>query len=255
MARRRRAKNNLLPKMIGIAVLINAILLPVLAGLGVFKAKKGSQNIDVKLIKLPPERKLTQKKPPTKKIARSKPKPPTSGRHQATHLAQNHPSTPNPNQPKVVAGVGGKDTGRPTIDNNGTAQPGQVTTQPAPTPPIADNTSPPAPTPQPPPAPETKPAPPATPPAPVYVEAEPLTQPQPDVPDDLAGQDLHATFWGLFTIHPDGAVDVKMVKSTGISELDEAALGAARKWTFKPATKDGSPIESYRRLRIDIDVS
>jgi len=103
--------------------------------------------------------------------------------------------------------------------------------------------------------PETKPTPVAPPPAPVYAEAQPLTQPQPDIPGDLAGQELHATFWGLFTIHPDGAVDVKMVKSTGNSELDDAALGAARKWTFKPGTKDGAPIESYRRLRIDIDVS
>jgi protein TonB len=255
MARRRRAKNNLLAKMIGVAVLINAILLPILATLGVFKPKKGFHLMEVKLVKLPPPKKIVQKKQ-QKKVAKAKPKP-TVGHHPQTHVAQNRPSPPNPNQPHVMA----TNTGNgPAIENNGTATPGQVTTQPTPvtTPPVAQTTPPPtpAPAPQPTPVPEVKPTPPPpTPPAPVYAEAEPLTQPQPDVPDDLAGQELHTTFWGLFTIHPDGTTDVKMVKSTGNSELDDAALDAARKWTFKPGTKDGSPVESYRRLRIDIDVS
>src|SRR3569833_3200389 len=104
MARRRRAKNNLLAKMIGIAVLINAVLLPVLATLGVFKPKKGNRLIAVKLVKLPPEKKVAQKKPPAKKTAKAKPMPPTPGRHQPTPMAQNRPAPPNPNQPKVGAG-------------------------------------------------------------------------------------------------------------------------------------------------------
>ena len=241
--------------MIGIAVLINAILLPVLATLGVFKAKRGSQNIDVKLIKLAPEKKVVQKKTPPKKLAKAKPRPPTPGRHQATRLAT-HPSAPNPNQPKLVAAAGGNGNG-PEIDNNGTGQAGVVNTPPpATTPAPVAEAPPPAvqPVPQPKPAPVvTPPAP--SPPAPVYSEAEPQSQPQPEIPDDLAGQELHATFWGLFTVHPDGSAEVKMVKSTGNSELDDAALAAARRWTFKPGAKDGTPVESYRRLRIDIDVS
>ena len=43
---RRRQKNNLLPKMIGIAVIVNAILLPILAQFGVFKGIHG-QRLDI----------------------------------------------------------------------------------------------------------------------------------------------------------------------------------------------------------------
>ena len=36
-------------------------------------------------------------------------------------MAQNHPSAPNPNQPKLVARIGGTGNG-PVIDNNGTPE-------------------------------------------------------------------------------------------------------------------------------------
>lgn len=249
----------MLAKMIGVAVIINAILLPILASLGVFKPKKGSQLMEVKLVKLPPEKKIVPKKPPAKKVAKAKPKP-SAGHRQPTHLAQSKPLPPNPNKPAVVAAKGGSGNG-PTIENNGTGTAGQIPTGPvappqnqqtatATTPPPAQ----PQPTPPPTPAPTPPPAP-APPHVPVYIEAEPVDQPQPEIPDDLAGQEIHATFWGLFTIHADGGADVKMVQSTGNEELDDAVLATARKWTFKPGTKDGTPVDSYRRLRIDIDVS
>ena len=38
--RRRRKKNTLLPKMIGLAVVINAVLLPLLARMGAFKKRR-----------------------------------------------------------------------------------------------------------------------------------------------------------------------------------------------------------------------
>jgi protein TonB len=255
MARRRRAKNNLLLKMIGVAILINAILLPILATLGVFKPKKGVTLMEVKLIKLPPEKKIVQKKPPVKKVAKARPRP--SGHRQVARQAPARPSRPNPNQPKVVAQSGGGKSGA-EIENNGTGAAGVVPTQQA-TPPATAPTPPP---PSAPPAPiqaapqVVAPTPPApTPPAPVFTEAVPVDQPQPEIPDDLLGQDLHAVFDGYFTIHPDGTTDVKMVQSTGNPELDGLALQAAKKWTFRPGTKDGVPIDSYRRLEIRFDVS
>ena len=58
--RRRRQKNTLLPKMLGLAVLINAILLPILAQFGVFKSIGGRPRLtEVELVKVP----LPEKRP------------------------------------------------------------------------------------------------------------------------------------------------------------------------------------------------
>jgi TonB family protein len=254
MARRRRAKNNLLAKMIAIAVLINAILLPILATLGVFKPKKGINLMSMKLIKLPPleKRKVAMKKnPPKKQVARAHPHTPghASERHGPVRVVQNQPhvalSTSTTNGTEGVA------QGTEKMGTQATA-PTQPATQPPP--PVQPQPQPPPVQPQPTPTPPAPPAP--TPPhVPVYVEATPLDEPQPSIPDDLKDQELHAVFTGLFSIDVDGSTQVSMVKSTGSSELDDLAMQAARKWTFKPGMRDGVPVKSYRRLEIYFDVS
>ena len=70
--RRRRQKNTLLPKMIGLAVVINAILLPILAQLGVFKNIGGQKLTQVEIIKLPPPEKRPA--PPKKTAKKAAPK-------------------------------------------------------------------------------------------------------------------------------------------------------------------------------------
>jgi len=242
--------------MIGVAILINAILLPILATLGVFKAKKGVTLMEVKLIPLPKVKKIVQKKPPVKKVAKAKPRP--AGHRQMARQAPARPSPPNPNKPQVVVAATGSGKSGPEFENNGTGAAGVLPA--APSTAAAPNNPAPAPVPPAPVQPATplmQPSPPAAapPPVPVYTEAVPIDQPQPQIPDDLLGQDLHAVFDGYFTVHPDGTADVKMVQSTGNPELDDLALQSARKWTFRPGTKDGVPIVSYRRLEIRFDVS
>ena len=61
--RRRRQEKPLLPKMIGIAVVIVAAMLPLLSKLGAFKAIQGHRYDNVQLVKLPPQ----PKKPEPKK--------------------------------------------------------------------------------------------------------------------------------------------------------------------------------------------
>ncbi|MDQ2688199.1 MAG: hypothetical protein M3Y28_10065, partial [Armatimonadota bacterium] len=123
---RRRQKSSLLPKMIGIAVLINAILLPILAQLGVFKAMRGQHLEPVKLVELPPEKKppvpkkTPKKTPPRKRVAH-----PRRASKTASHPATARPSRPNPNQPKLVVGTGGSGNG-PGVENNGTGGAGQM---------------------------------------------------------------------------------------------------------------------------------
>jgi protein TonB len=257
-------KNNLLPKMIGIAVIINAILLPILAKLGVFAPKKGMQMMNMKLVNLPPDKKVVKKQPEKKKVAKAKAHP--SSHKMAAKPGAAHPSRPNPNAPKVVTAKGGGGAPGPSVDSgNGVA--GQVPTPPPSTPPAPTPPAQPAPPPAPPvaavPPPDTTPAPPvqpAPPPPhdPVIVDAEPLDMPKPVVPDDLASaftSDADLTCMVLFTIHADGTAAPKLVQGTGNPRLDDVALETARKWTFRPARKDGEPILSYRRLKVEFDVS
>ena len=49
-------------------------------------------------------------------------------------------------------------------------------------------------------------------------------------------------------------ISVKIAKSTEVDELDKLALRAANQWRFKPATRDGEPIESRVRLHIEFQV-
>jgi len=260
--RRSRKKKSLLPKMIGIAVLINAVLLPILAQMGVFHSVRGGHLTAVSLVKLPPPEKApAQKKPPA---AKTPPKPPTP--HEAKAHASSRSVPANPNQPKVVAAPSsGSGSGGPTIANNGTATPGQVVT-----PPSAPQQSAPIPAPpqiQPKPAPSPTPAPapvfvppvaPPPPPAPVrppvVVAAQPIDRPEPTIPDDMRTDDINTTFLALFHIKADGVATVSTLKSTGNQTLDRLALDDARKWTFRPATRDGQPVESYLKLQIEFRV-
>jgi protein TonB len=82
-----------------------------------------------------------------------------------------------------------------------------------------------------------------------------MSEPKPTIPDDLRDSDLDAAFNALFTIHADGTASVKMVSSTGNQTLDALALNAAKRWTFRPATRGGQPVESFLRLRVEFDVS
>lgn len=255
--RRRRQKNTLLPKMLGVATVIVAILLPLLAQLGVFKVVR-QRLTPITLVKLPPPEKrppVKKKTPPKKRVAKARPRP--SGRKPAGRPPV--AARPNPNQPKVVASAGSGGDG-PTVDNSGTATPGQVAVPVTPAPALPPESPPaPPPTPAPPPAP-VLPAPPASepPPAPripVLTPAVALAQPRPVLPDDLRDQERHGTFRAVFTVHADGTADVKMASSTGNPALDDLAMTAARRWTFRPATRDGAAVDSFLRLTVEFEVT
>jgi len=258
--RRRRQKNNLLPKMLGLAVLINAILLPILAQFGVFKNIGGHQRLTpIELVKLPPPEKRPAPPKKTKKQA-AKPKP--AGHKAASRTVTARRAASGPPPVKVVAaggpgGTGGGGDAGITNADSGPAGPPPPTPSAAPVQPV----TPPAPAvvPMPTPTPPlVTPAPQPVPPAPhvpLLTAAAPVSQPRPTIPDELRDADLNAAFEGLFTVHADGTATVKTVSSTGNSALDSLALDTARRWTFRPATRDGQPVESYLRLRIEFDVS
>jgi TonB family protein len=252
--RRRRQKNPLLGKMIGVAVLINAILLPILASLGVFHA--GRQHLQmVQLVSLP---KLPPKPPvPKNKVAK---KPPHAHPHQDTHVAKSgadHPSRPNPNAPKVVASASTGGSGGNDVDNSGTGKAGVVPQQPtAPPTPVQPAPTPVTPTPAPTPTPVvTPPAPPAPVHVPVVEAASVVKEINPVIPDDFGVDQAPPPVEAVFTIKPDGTASISDIQSSGNPQLDGLVLDAVKRWTFKPATKDGVPMESYLRLKVEFDLS
>jgi len=261
--RRRRQKNTLLPKMLGLAVLINAVLLPILAHFGAFKNVVGQKLRPIELVKLPPPEKRPAPPKKTPKKTAAKPHPAT--RKTASRPATTRRAAPGPPPVRVVAaGPGGAGGGGGGSGIVGTGTPPVPPPPPVPPAPMPPPTPPPVPVPPPPtpppapvptPAPPPKPVPPPAPHTPVEVDAELVSQPLPVLPDDISSDDIHGSFFGLFTIHADGSTDVKMVSSTGNSRADEIVLEAARRWKFRPTTLDGKPVQSYRRLQVEFEAS
>jgi len=71
-----------------------------------------------------------------------------------------------------------------------------------------------------------------------------LAEPKLDYPPALKAQGVEGDVAVLIRIGADGSVgDVRIVKSSGVKELDAAARSAAERERFSPAIRDGAPIE------------
>jgi protein TonB len=262
MPRRRRRGNPLLARIIIISVVVHIIALPILAHFGAFK-KIQQQFMHNEVVIMPPPPR--EKQPEIKKQAKQAQK--TAPRGKNTAAKRSAVAKSNLNQPKVVAartapGVGG-DSG-PTVDPNGSGKAGALPTliggnknggsaPPPSTPPASAPVTRPDSRVEP--KAEAKPEPAPKVHVPVITEVMPTFNPNPVIPDDLRSEALDATVTAQFMVQADGAArDVRIVKSSGNDTLDRLALDTARKWRFKPATRDGAPIESRVILHIEFEV-
>lgn len=84
--------------------------------------------------------------------------------------------------------------------------------------------------------------------------AHPILQPLPVLPDDLREFAYQAVALARFTIHPDGSVDVALVRPTQNPRLNQLLLETLRNWRFFPAMKDGHPVESEQDIRVHFNV-
>jgi protein TonB len=277
MRRRRHQKNPLLMRIIVISIVVHLFALPILAKLGAFK-KIQQHFLEAQLVKLPPPER--EKEKPAVKQKHAPPKPAQTAKKSTTTASHRQGKVrTNVNQPRVaIANVPGGDGTGGTVEQ-GSGKQGVLPTQKTDTtPPTVKATEPPVqpktntspsveaqPTTKPtqpvvktgPTQPVVKPEPPRE---PVFTAAQPLggadSQPKPQIPDDLRTEALDKTCVAEFTVGPDGApTNVKITQSTGNNELDRLALDAARKWKFKPATRDGQPIQSQVRLHVEFQVS
>ncbi len=84
--------------------------------------------------------------------------------------------------------------------------------------------------------------------------AEILTAPHPAIPSELHDHCFKSCCIARFLINPDGKAQVKLLSSSGSEDLDEAALAALKQWKFRPATLNGEPVPSTRRIKIEFAV-
>ncbi|MBD3285567.1 TonB family protein [candidate division WOR-3 bacterium] len=78
------------------------------------------------------------------------------------------------------------------------------------------------------------------------VKPVPVNQVDPEYPDSSRVLDHQGTVYIEVVLDTDGYVlEATVVKSSGYSELDDAALKAARMWTFTPARYKGQPVRTH----------
>lgn len=88
-----------------------------------------------------------------------------------------------------------------------------------------------------------------------FVEAKPTYNPAPAIPPEKHEQSFKSYCLARFHISADGKSKVKLVSSSGSHEIDEITLTTLRRWKFKPAMLDGSPVESTRRIKVEFEVN
>ena len=272
---RRNKKNPLLMRIIGVSIAVHIVALPVLAKFGAFKKiQQTFQGPQIVFVPPPPlDEKVEKKAEKAKKTAHVQKKSAAAAPKQVAQNTQKPQDDHNKllGDSKSSDGQGdgvaqGSGNLAPGAIGNDTKPGGAGTTEivkPAekpvePTKPIEKPVEPIKPVEKPvePIKPIEKPVVPA-PHIPVFASAEPADerQPKPTIPDDLRGDDFDKSCVVEFTVGADGKpVTVKISQSTDVKELDRLALEAARQWRFKPATRDGEPVESRVRLHIEFQV-
>jgi TonB family protein len=84
--------------------------------------------------------------------------------------------------------------------------------------------------------------------------AELRSGPTPIIPPNLRSDSLKGTVRARFTVMPNGRCSVELTSGTGNSQVDANILSTLRRWSWKPATKNGKPVESTVNQTISVEV-
>jgi TonB family protein len=77
-----------------------------------------------------------------------------------------------------------------------------------------------------------------------------VISPSPVIPPYLQDKEIKTHVIIDFFINQQGIATPRLVGSSGNEELDAIALATLKQWVFRPAEKEGKPIDSKIRLRI-----
>lgn len=92
-------------------------------------------------------------------------------------------------------------------------------------------------------------------PEPILAEARPdpryLRDFQPDYPTNLQRLEMEGSVTVRVKVGPDGRVmSVQLVSATHDDFFKATERQALRRWRFRPATRDGQPVESWREMTV-----
>ncbi len=80
----------------------------------------------------------------------------------------------------------------------------------------------------------------------------PIYNPKPVLPAYLEYQESAQSVVVVFEVSADGSVFPRLVVSSGHEEIDAVILETLKKWKFQPEVRDGKPIHSRFRTRIEV---
>lgn len=86
------------------------------------------------------------------------------------------------------------------------------------------------------------------------VPAKIVDSPAPEIPASLQETAFKSYCEARFVIDAKGGTTVSIVSSSGSEEIDAVALQTLKKWKFKPATLEGEPTSSTRRIKVEFEV-
>ncbi len=87
-----------------------------------------------------------------------------------------------------------------------------------------------------------------------YKIAQPVYSPEPEISAELHEQCFKSCCIAKFLVKADGKTSVVLISSSGSPEVDDMALATLKRWKFKPATLDGKPVDSSRKIKIEFEV-
>jgi len=87
-----------------------------------------------------------------------------------------------------------------------------------------------------------------------YKIAEPTYAPEPEISPELHENCFKSCCIAKFLVKATGKTSVVLLTTSGSPEVDEMALATLRRWKFKPATLDGKPVDSSRKIRVEFEV-
>jgi TonB family protein len=191
--------------------------------------------------------------------------PPTGGRTHILEAKAPPRSTDSPQQtaPTGQLGPGILPAGNspsstssiPSTHNGKSTTAPEAPTAPAPAPTVAAPTLPaskPKAVESPPPAPPPPPPPPK--PKGATREAQPDHQESVEIPDSLKSQSFKSFVRVRINVSADGSFTVTLRTSSGNPDVDKLVTDTLKKWTWKPALKDGDSVDSVQQFRFNFSV-
>jgi TonB family protein len=78
---------------------------------------------------------------------------------------------------------------------------------------------------------------------------------QPVIPDSLKTEDLKTFVRVKVEVAADGSANVVLRTSSGNPDVDKLILDALKKWKWKAALREGTPVASTQLFKFEIEIN